>query len=77
MDANHENQISFAYRCRDAYLGLARELMNKGKYTEALDAVAKARLWPEHLGVGKPADETINSSREDALEKEIKQKSAL
>ena len=57
---------------RDAYLGMARHLLQKGKYNEALEAVNKARLWPENLGVGKPYDHLIDSSKEDALEAEIK-----
>jgi len=59
---------------RDAYLGYAQELMHKGQYKAALEAVQKARLWPETLGVGKPYDNRIDSSREDALEAEIKAK---
>lgn len=59
---------------RDAYLGIARQLINRGKYQAALDAVAKARLWPENIGVGKPYDEDIDSSREDAMEAEIRSK---
>lgn len=57
---------------RDAYLGYAEQLMNKGKYTEALEAVAKARLWPENLGVGMPYPDRIDSSREDTLEQQIR-----
>lgn len=59
---------------RDAYLGIARQQLDKGKYQAALDAVAKARLWPENIGVGKPYDEDIDSSREDAMEAEIRSK---
>lgn len=58
---------------RDAYLGYAEQLLAKGKYQAALDAVAKARLWPENLGAGKPYDNLIDSSREDALETKIRQ----
>lgn len=58
---------------RDAYLGYAEQLLAKGKYQAALDAVAKARLWPENLGAGKPYDNLIDCSREDALEKKIRQ----
>lgn len=57
---------------RDACLGYATQLMNRGKYGAALDAVAKARLWPENLGVGMPSPECIDSSREDALETQIR-----
>lgn len=57
---------------RDAYLGYARQLMEHGKYQDALDAVQKARLWPENLGVGKPYDYLIDTSREDLLESEIR-----
>ena len=58
---------------RDAYLGLARKYLKQGKKKEALDAVGKARQWPENLGVGKPYDNLIDYSKEDALEKEIMQ----
>ena len=42
--------------------------LGKNKVAEALESVAKARLWPENLGVGRPfvVDERI----EDFLEAE-------
>lgn len=57
---------------RDAHLGQAGSLLKAGKYKAALQAVQDARLWPENLGVGKPYDDMIDSSREDALEAEIR-----
>lgn len=57
---------------RDAWLGYARQLLNKGRYQAALDAVQKARLWHRNLGVGKPYDDLLDTSREDALESEIR-----
>ncbi|MBR1565012.1 MAG: DUF5107 domain-containing protein [Paludibacteraceae bacterium] len=59
---------------RDAWLGKAEQLMKKGKYKDALNAVSKAKLWPENLGVGKPYDNLIDYSKEDALEQIIKLK---
>lgn len=56
---------------RDAYLGLAEQLLTKRKYNAALEAVKKARLWPENLGVGMPYPNLIDTARENALEKRI------
>jgi tetratricopeptide (TPR) repeat protein len=39
---------------RQAYLFRAVEAVKKGNFKNALVLVEKARLWPEHLGVGRP-----------------------
>jgi tetratricopeptide (TPR) repeat protein len=49
-----------AWEGRDLYrqahvLSAAVEIRNK-RYTEAVASAEKAKLWPEHLGVGKPYD---------------------
>lgn len=57
---------------RDIKLSLARKSLADGKYARALEYVKQAREWPSRLGVGKPYDDIIDSSAEDALEAEIK-----
>jgi tetratricopeptide (TPR) repeat protein len=41
---------------RKANLFMAAGLMEKKDFSAALQYIRKARLWPEHLGVGKPFD---------------------
>lgn len=59
---------------RSIKMALARESLARKQYRQALDYVAQARLWPEHLGVGKPYDDLLDTSEEDALEAEIRSK---
>lgn len=59
---------------RNIKLELARQALGKKQYKQALKYVDEARLWPTHLGVGKPYDYLIDTSREDALEAEIRSK---
>lgn len=37
-----------------ANLAMARNLMQKGKFREALKYIEQSRIWPESLGAGKP-----------------------
>jgi len=53
---------------REAWLMQAIEKINGKKYSEALSMIAKARLYPVNLGVGKPYDEDIDSRAEFFLE---------
>lgn len=36
------------------HLAMAGELLNKGKYNEAISVLLKSKEWPENIGVGKP-----------------------
>ena len=57
---------------RTIKLEQAKEYLGRKQYGKALEYVAQARLWPVHLGVGKPYDYLIDTSEEDALEAEIR-----
>ncbi|MDR1879585.1 MAG: DUF5107 domain-containing protein, partial [Tannerellaceae bacterium] len=52
---------------REAWLYCALQNIKAGHYREALSDVDQSKLWPEHLGVGKPYDEDIDLSVEDFL----------
>ncbi|MDR1675300.1 MAG: DUF5107 domain-containing protein, partial [Tannerella sp.] len=52
---------------RKAWLFRALENVQAGKYREAISEVEQSKLWPEHLGVGKPYDENINLSVENFI----------
>ncbi|MDR1223353.1 MAG: DUF5107 domain-containing protein [Tannerella sp.] len=52
---------------RKAWLLCAFENIRAGKYSEALSDVEQSKLWPEHLGVGKPYDEDIDLSVENFI----------
>lgn len=49
-----EGSTQGKYVYEQAYLLLAIDLMNKGKYKEALIKLEKSKAWPENLGVGAP-----------------------
>lgn len=53
---------------REAKLMQAVDYMKQKKYKTALDYIADARKWPEHLGVGKPYDEDIDTRLEDWMQ---------
>jgi len=57
---------------RNVNLGYARELMNAGKYRQAIGYIDQAREWPVNLGVGKPYNP--DEKREDELTIECYQK---
>ena len=52
---------------RESLLMMAFDNMEKGKYTQAISNIEKARLWPENLGVGKPYDADIDERFENFL----------
>ena len=58
---------------RDIKLALAKQCIDKKQYKKAQKYVDEARLWPRHLGVGKPYDYLIDTSEEDALDAQIKE----
>ncbi len=49
-----EGSTQGKYVYEQAYIFLAIDLMNKGKYNEALIKLEKSKAWPENLGVGAP-----------------------
>ncbi|MDR0757285.1 MAG: DUF5107 domain-containing protein, partial [Tannerella sp.] len=52
---------------RKAWLFCALGNVQAGKYREAISDVEQSKLWPEHLGVGKPYDEDIDLSVENYI----------
>ncbi|MDR2041932.1 MAG: DUF5107 domain-containing protein [Tannerella sp.] len=52
---------------RKAWLCCALENVQAGKYRDALSDVEQSKLWPEHLGVGKPYDENMDLSVENFI----------
>ena len=67
-----EGQSATHSMYRTIKLEQAKECLGRKQYGKALEYVAQARLWPVHLGVGKPYDYLIDTSEEDALEAEIR-----
>ena len=53
---------------RVAQVSQAIDAMAAGRDRDALDFVAAAREWPEHLGAGKPYPADVDESVEDALQ---------
>ena len=52
---------------RAACLGKAKEELRAGKYAACIRSVEASKIWEERLGVGKPYDELIDYSEEDAI----------
>lgn len=59
---------------REAKLMQAVQLMKSNRLKDALRFVKEARLWPEHLGVGKPYDQDVDERLEDWMESRIRLK---
>jgi hypothetical protein len=53
---------------RESLLMLAFDNMEKGKYSQAISSIEKARQWPENLGVGKPYEADIDERFEKFLQ---------
>lgn len=53
---------------RESLLMMAFGNMEKGKFSQALTSIKKARQWPENLGVGKPYDSDIDERFENFLQ---------
>lgn len=49
-----EGSLQGKYVYEQAYMFWAMDLMEKGKYKDAVTKLEKSRLWPENLGVGSP-----------------------
>ena len=62
-----EGQAGSHVMYRDIKLHLAAEFIDRGRYAAALEKIAEAQEWPEHLGVGKPYDDLIDTTLEDWL----------
>jgi tetratricopeptide (TPR) repeat protein len=52
---------------REDLLMMAFNDLEKGKYSQALSNIEKAKQWPENLGVGKPYDSDIDDRFEKFL----------
>lgn len=53
---------------RESHLRLAARLIAAGESKQAGRAVAQARTWPRHLGVGKPYDDLVDERVENFLD---------
>ena len=62
------------YIYRKACLGKAREELKAGKYAACIKSAEASKIWDEKLGVGKPYDELIDYTEENALINEAKEK---
>lgn len=59
---------------RDIKLHRAAAAIDAGDYRKALRLIDEAQQWPHNLGVGKPAEESIDHDVEDQLKAEIKRR---
>ncbi|MBQ1699031.1 MAG: DUF5107 domain-containing protein, partial [Bacteroidales bacterium] len=59
---------------RKACLGKARKELEEGKFNACIKSVEASKLWDERLGVGKPYDELIDYSEEEAIMKAARER---
>lgn len=59
---------------RRAWLGKAKRELKAGKFNACVKSVESSKIWDEKLGVGKPYEELINYSEEDAIIKAAREK---
>lgn len=59
---------------RDIKLHLAASAIDARDYRKALRLIDEAQQWPHNLGVGRPAEHTIDHDVEDQLKAEIKRR---
>ena len=59
---------------RDIKLHLAASAIDSGDYRKATRYIKEAQQWPRNLGVGKPAEGSIDHDAEDQLTAEIKRR---
>lgn len=59
---------------RDIKLHLAASAIDSGDYRKATRLIKEAQQWPRNLGVGKPAESSIDHDVEDQLTAEIKRR---
>ena len=48
--------------------------MEEGKFNACIKSVEASKLWDERLGVGKPYDELIDYSEEEAIMKAARER---
>ena len=59
---------------RTACLGKARDELKAGKYAACIKSVEASKIWDERLGAGKPYDELIDYTEENAILKAAREK---
>ena len=59
---------------RAACLGKAKDELKAGKFAAAIKSVEASMIWDERLGVGKPYDELIDYTEENAIIKAAQEK---
>ena len=59
---------------RRACLEKAKEELRAGKFNAAIKSVEASKIWDERLGVGKPYDELIDYSEENAIIKAARER---
>ncbi len=59
---------------RKACLGKARKELEEGKFNAGIKSGEASKLWDERLGVGKPYDELIDYSEEEAIMKAARER---
>ena len=59
---------------RAACLGKAKAELKAGKFAAAIKSVESSKIWDERLGVGKPYDELIDYTEENAIIKAANEK---
>lgn len=62
------------YIYRKACLGKAKEELKAGKFAACVKSVEASKIWDERLGVGKPYDDLIDYSEENAILEAARQK---
>ena len=64
------------YETHDLYhdikMSLAHQCLDKKQYKRAIKYAEEAKLWPTHLGVGKPYE--VNNEKEDQFIKSVREK---
>ena len=66
-----EGQYATRTQYRTIKMTLARQYLDKKQYRKALKYAEEAKLWPTHLGVGKPYE--VNTKEEDDLIAQIRE----
>ena len=59
---------------RAACLGKAKAELKAGKFAAAIKSVEASKIWDERLGVGKPYEELIDYTEENAIIKAANEK---
>lgn len=59
---------------RQAWLGKAKQELKAGKFNACVKSVESSKIWDERLGVGKPYEELIDYTEENAIIKAAREK---